>query len=201
MAKFGAVCATSRHESVFRVGPRSVSLRGISYKELSPGVLADVADEGGVQLELGQGSRHSLLEPALGRRGQTALDDLWNPPGQCQRDHRGGQRDPDSRRAPFGTICGVNSPLRSCGTSTSTAPMSLSTLLPLLPFTGIPVAPPGRITLSGHQLLGDLWHQLRLEIGLPDLHDLADTPGQAAGEARPPPVKPGGGRAWSGSGA
>jgi hypothetical protein len=38
--------------------------------------------------------------------------------------------------------------------------------LPLLPFTGIPAARPGRITLFGHQLLGDPWHQLRLEIGL-----------------------------------
>jgi hypothetical protein len=63
---------------------------------------------------------------------------------------------PLSRREYFGTICGSNSPLRSRGTLTGTAPMSVSLVLVVDPPEVVPRAAPARIALLVAQVLGQL---------------------------------------------
>jgi hypothetical protein len=55
---------------------------------------------------------------------------------------------PFSRVWPLRTICGSNVPLRSRGTARSTAPISVSTVLPVLPLRLLPLPRPAASCLS-----------------------------------------------------
>ena len=70
---------------------------------------------------------------------------------------------PSSRVWPLRTICGSKLPLRSRGTARSTAPMSVSTVLPVVPLRLFPLPAPGRVVFLIAQVAGHLLSQRPLQ--------------------------------------
>ena len=72
---------------------------------------------------------------------------------------------PSSRVWPLRTICGSNVPLRSLGTAKSTAPTSVSSVLPVVPFRLLPLP----VVLLIAQMAGHFLGQRSFQHGLGDL--------------------------------